>query len=182
MLTDFLACNLRQLPTAPRLAVRALLGLRAGRPLDALARRRMRHDLLAAWGIAHGQRVLGAPTPHAYLQQCKRYVTADVSPQVTADVLLLAGTADHYVPATQLRDQIATLTNARSITARVFTRHEQAHNHCQVGNIALSLQVMLDWLDGLDRRDAHLGPPVRPANSAPGPTPTMVVAGGRTDP
>jgi hypothetical protein len=110
----------------------------------------MRHDLLTAWGIAHGQRVLGTGTPHEYLRQAKRYITADVSAAVTADVLLLAGAADHYVPLTQPRDQIATLTNASSITARVFTRYEQADNHCQIGSIPLSLHVMLDWLGGLD--------------------------------
>jgi hypothetical protein len=49
------------------------------------------------------------------------------------------------------------LAAARSVTARVFTREEQAHNHVQVGNIALSVQVMLDWLDSIGRRDGQLG-------------------------
>ncbi len=39
------------------------------------------------------------------------------------------------------------------MTARVFTRQEQAQNHVQVGNVGLSVRVMLDWLDGLDQRD-----------------------------
>jgi hypothetical protein len=34
---------------------------------------------------------------------------------------------------------------------------EQAQNHVQAGNIALSVQVMLDWLDSMDRRDSHPG-------------------------
>jgi hypothetical protein len=86
-----------------------------------------------------------------------RYVTADVSALVKADVLLLAGAEDHYVPFRQLGDQLNTLTSARSVTARVFTRAEQAQNHVQVGNIALSVRVMLDWLDGLDKRDLRGG-------------------------
>jgi len=86
-----------------------------------------------------------------------RYVTADVSALVNADVLLLAGAEDHYVPFRQLGDQLNTLTAARSVTARVFTRAEQAQNHVQVGNIALSVRVMLDWLDGLDKRDLRGG-------------------------
>ena len=52
---------------------------------------------------------------------------------------------------------IGTLTVARSVTARVFTRGEQAQNHAQAGNIALSVQVMLDWLDSMDRRDKRPG-------------------------
>ena len=157
VLTDFLACNLRQFPTAAGTAVRALLGLRAGRFLDALLRRRMQHDLLADWAVAQGEHVLGVRTPHEYLASLTRYVTADVSALVKADVLLLAGAEDHYVPFRQLGDQLNTLTAARSVTARVFTRAEQAQNHVQVGNIALSVRVMLDWLDGLDRRDLRGG-------------------------
>ncbi len=38
------------------------------------------------------------------------------------------------------------LTSARAVSARLFTTHEHAQNHCQVGNIGLSLQVMLNWV------------------------------------
>jgi hypothetical protein len=68
-------------------------------------------------------------------------------------VLLLAGAEDHYVPIRQLSDQLNTLTNARSVTARVFTRHEQAQSHVQVGNIGLAVRVVLEGLEGLDGRD-----------------------------
>ncbi len=156
VLTDFLAANLRQIPRAVRGTVRALRAVHAGRLLDAVALRRMRRDLLAHWGITHGMRVLGVATPHDYFTGIARFTTADLSAAVRADVLLLAGAEDHYVPTRQLTDQIATLTSARSVTARLFTRDEQAHNHCQVGNIALSVQVMLDWLAGLDERDRHI--------------------------
>jgi hypothetical protein len=93
-------------------------------------------------------------TPHEYLASLTRFVTADVSGQVRADVLLLAGVEDHYVPFRQLGDQLNTLTGARSVTACVFTREEQAQNHIQVGNIASSVRVTLD---GLDERDLRSG-------------------------
>jgi hypothetical protein len=86
-----------------------------------------------------------------------RFVTADVSGQVRADVLLLAGVEDHYVRFRQFGDQLNTLTSAGSVTLCVFTPEEQAQNHVQVGNIALSGRVMLDWLDGLDKRDLRSG-------------------------
>jgi len=49
-------------------------------------------------------------------------------------------------PLSQLDDQIATLTHARSITARVFTEAEHAQNHVQVGNLGLALRVIVEWL------------------------------------
>jgi len=163
VLTDFLACNLRQFPVWPRRVVRMLLRLRAHPLLDILVKRRMRSDLLAEWGVAQGEHTLGVTTPHQYLEELARYTTRDVSKNVLADVLLLAGAEDHYVPFTQLTEQINTLTNARSVSARVFTRAEHAQNHVQTGNIALSVSVMLGWLAGLDERDAKLGDTGSPA-------------------
>jgi len=37
-----------------------------------------------------------------------------------------------------------TLNNARSLTARLFTRKETAQNHCQLGNVGLSVEVIVD--------------------------------------
>ena len=68
---------------------------------------------------------------------------------MTQDVLLLAGSADHYVPLRQLHRQMLALTNARSVTARVFMPAEQAHNHCQIGNIGLAVQVIIGWLESV---------------------------------
>jgi pimeloyl-ACP methyl ester carboxylesterase len=156
ILTDFLAANLRQIPAAARTAVRALRAVHAAPLLDGLVARRARRDLLTSWGITQGEHVLGVSTPHEYFALLAHYRTADVSALVRADVLLLAGAEDHYVPLRQLSDQLNTLTSARSVTTRVFTRHEQAQNHVQVGNLGLSVRVMLDWLDGLDERDHRL--------------------------
>lgn len=99
-----------------------------------------------------GRRECGGPD----LRAIATFNTAEVSGRVRADVLLLAGRDDHYVPITQLHTQLAALTDTRSCTARVFTQAEQASSHCQVGNLGLAVQVILDWLGGLDRRDAAL--------------------------
>ena len=72
----------------------------------------------------------------------------------------MAGEEDHYVPLHQFHDQIKTLTNVRSLTARLFTRAEHAQNHCQIGNLALSLQVIVGWLDATITRDLHVTNPV----------------------
>jgi hypothetical protein len=60
-----------------------------------------------------------------------------------------AGAEDHAVAVHELPEQIATLTHVRSLTARLFTRAEQAQNHCQVGNMGLAFRVIIDWMAGL---------------------------------
>lgn len=66
--------------------------------------------------------------------------------RVTQDVLILTGAEDHFIPLKLHYLQMEALVNASSITGRIFTRDEQAQNHCQVGNIGLALDTMLDWL------------------------------------
>jgi len=65
---------------------------------------------------------------------------------VRQDVLILTGREDHLIPFKMHDMQVKALTNARSITARVFTKEEQAQNHCQIGNIGLALDVMSEWI------------------------------------
>ena len=109
-------------------------------------------DLLTEWALAQGERVMGASTPADLFQTYRQYRTDDVLPLITQDVLLMAGTKDHYIPFPMLADQLLTLTAARSVTARAFTEAEQAQNHCQCGNTGLAIKVILDWLDAFGGR------------------------------
>jgi alpha-beta hydrolase superfamily lysophospholipase len=69
------------------------------------------------------------------------------SDMVKQDVLILTGKEDHLVPFKMHRMQVNALTNAESVTARVFTEEENAQNHCQVGNIGLKLDVARKWIE-----------------------------------
>ena len=64
---------------------------------------------------------------------------------ITQDTLVMAGTADLYT--VYLKEQIEALTNAKSVESRLFTEDEQAHQHCQVGNLKLALDVIIDWIE-----------------------------------
>lgn len=144
---DAFDCNLRQMPTLIRLVLLALLRLKLDVLVNALTRRAARRSLVIGWGLRHAMHVTGTTTPAAYLHAIQHYTTAEISSRVTQDVLLLAGSEDHYVPLAQFHKQIAALTNTRSLTARLFTRAESAQNHCQAGNYGLAFQVITTWLD-----------------------------------
>ena len=111
-------------------------------------------DLLTDWVIGQGERVMGVATPADVFQAWREYRTDDVSSLVTQDVLLMAGSKDHYMPLHMLPDQLMTLTAAHSVTARLFTEAESAQNHCQIGNTGLALKVIFDWLDETGGRKA----------------------------
>ncbi len=75
--------------------------------------------------------------------------------RVHQDVLMLIGEEDHFVPPTMgrwmHRAQVKALTNARSVTDRVFTADEHAANHCQIGNVGLALREMVQWITAHER-------------------------------
>ncbi len=75
------------------------------------------------------------------------YNTTEISEKVEQDVLLLAAQEDHYIPLNQFFEQGKTLKNVHSLTMRMFTKKENAQNHCHVGNIGLSMMVILNWVE-----------------------------------
>lgn len=153
ILTDFSEVTLRQLRPATRLVLGALLTLRARAAVNRLTARAMRTSLVVEWGLRQGMHTTGTFTPYDFLRGTKGYETTSISGGVTQDILLLAGSEDHYVPRSQLARQLDSLTSARSVTARLLTTAENAQNHVHVGNVRLSLQVMAEWMTALDARD-----------------------------
>jgi pimeloyl-ACP methyl ester carboxylesterase len=144
---DLFEAGLSTRPPPLRLALRALLALRAGRMLDRLTRHQMERDPFTRWAVEHGTYVFGLDRPYDYFRRMKEFTTRHVSSRITQDFLLLAGAEDHYMPIEHFHRQARALTNVRSFTGRIFTRKESAHTHCQCGNRGLALRVMLDWID-----------------------------------
>ena len=124
--------------------------------INRLLTRAARQNLTVQWGLRQGMHVMGVATPYDFLRASLQFDTASWSPSIRQDVLLLAGAEDHYVPQGQLAVQIDGLTRTRSLTARLFTAEEQASNHCQLGNIGLALDTMLDWMNRLDASQERL--------------------------
>jgi alpha-beta hydrolase superfamily lysophospholipase len=146
---DALDTTLRQVKPVQRGLLKVLLKLRAAPVVNAIARRVAKKSPIAQWGIETGMHVTGSSSPYGYFQSTKAFVTADVSALIKQDVLLLAGSEDHLVPMAHFYHQIKTLKNARSITARLFTKSDNAQSHCQVGNYGLAFRTIVNWLDAM---------------------------------
>ena len=66
---------------------------------------------------------------------------------ITQDVLILTGRDDHLTPFKMHKKQVKALTNAKSVTAKVFYKNSYAGNHCQIGNMKLNFDTMAEWMD-----------------------------------
>jgi hypothetical protein len=103
---------------------------------------------MASWVVDHLKYITKKTKPldalYIYLQMNEQNIHSELIKQ---DVLILTGRKDHFIPFKMHDMQIKALMNARSVTGRVFTKEEQAENHCQTGNIGLALDTMIDWIE-----------------------------------
>ena len=137
----------RQIGRGVRIPLHALLTARARGIVNAVADWAVARKPVSQWGLQQGMHITGTATPYDFLRSTTAMSTRKISHRVRADVLLIAGADDHYVPLKQLGRQARNLPNARSVTTRIFTADEQASNHCQLGNIGAAARLMNAWLD-----------------------------------
>lgn len=102
-------------------------------------------NLFAKWMVLQGYHIFGIDNLKDYYRTIKKYQTKKFSNRITQDVLILAGEEDLYT--CYFEKQKKALTNARSVEGRIFTKEEHASHHCQVGNIGLALDYIIDWID-----------------------------------
>lgn len=67
--------------------------------------------------------------------------------KIKQDVLFFSGNEDHFIPIKIHKRQLEALVNAKSVTDRIFTKEDHAQNHCQIGNIGLALDTMVNWIE-----------------------------------
>ncbi len=113
-----------------------------------LTLKKMRKDGMHKWSLENLMYISDTETPMDAFDVARQMNAKNLhSELVKQDVLILTGRNDHFIPFKMHRMQIEALTNARSVTAKVFTKETEAHNHCQNGNFGLALRVMADWID-----------------------------------
>lgn len=71
---------------------------------------------------------------------------------INQDVLLVTGENDAFQPPILLHKQNNALVNAKSVSTRIFTKEEQADQHCQIGNLNIVLDEMYDWIEKTTNR------------------------------
>ncbi len=146
VLEDFLGCLSAKLDPGAQKLLSFLMRTRARRTINTLMGGVIRKDEFARWAFGHGMHVSGTSKPYDYLKWVESLTTRPVAHLVDQDFLLLGGAEDHLVPVPQFFSQSGNLPNVRSLTTRLFTDKEHASSHCQVGNLQLAADWIVNWL------------------------------------
>lgn len=115
-------------------------------PFWNIANRAFNKIYFTKWLLQQGYEIYeNVSTPYQYFNHIKQYNTREISSLIKQDVLVLAGESDIYTIYYQ--DQLKALTNAKSVTGRLFTKEENADHHCQIGNLGLVADTMYEWIE-----------------------------------
>ncbi|MCY6369946.1 alpha/beta hydrolase family protein [Clostridium ganghwense] len=104
-------------------------------------------DELVKWGFLHGMYAYEAKTPYEYLKKMDQYQIYNIADKIKQNVLIIGATKDHLIDYRTVGLEINALTNARSITVRIFTEQEHGEAHCNLGNLKLCYDTMINWIE-----------------------------------
>ncbi len=116
-------------------------------PLLAAAKNPLAMNIIAvSWAYRNALWTMGTKDVDETIQACAAYTLAPVADRIRQDVLILAGTEDHFIPLHQTADFEKALVNARSVTTRIFDGPSGGSGHCQCGALTLYHAAVFDWL------------------------------------
>jgi hypothetical protein len=96
--------------------------------------------------------VMGCASPAEFFRKLRDFTLRNITPAYTGDVLLTGSTKDHFVPIEHFFLAAESFAGASSLTTRLFTEADSAEDHCQFGNVKLTLDTMIDWIEQMDNR------------------------------
>ena len=79
-----------------------------------------------------------------------RYSLIGVAGRITADVLIMAGADDHFIPMAQAADFAGAPKAARSVRAIVYDRESGGAEHYQMGAQSLWHADLFDWIASIE--------------------------------
>jgi alpha-beta hydrolase superfamily lysophospholipase len=114
--------------------------------VDAVINAKASGDPGTRWATDNAMWTLGKQHPLDAIDEFQKYSLAGVAQRIHGDVLLMAGTGDHFVPLEQVKQMQEALTSARSVTTKIYDRESGGAEHCQAGASTLWHADLFDWL------------------------------------
>lgn len=151
VLYDGFDCMTKPLPAPVRLLLRFLFKCKARKAINAIITKAMGKSLILDWAVSHGQYITGTKCPYDFYEHLKEHTLRGITKSIDCDVLLLAGENDHYIPQTHFDILMREITNAKSLTGKMFTEAEGGAEHCQIGNHGIAIDYIMKWLNGFSR-------------------------------
>lgn len=119
--------------------------------LNIAMRKAAKKDELIKWGLKHGMYAYEAKSPYEYARKMNDYQMINIADKITQDMLIVGANKDHFIDYKTVGSEIAALKNVRSLTFRLFTEKEEACNHCNCGNVKLTFDTFMNWIEQIKK-------------------------------
>ncbi len=107
---------------------------------------------LVKWNLMHGMYAYDAPDPVGYVKKIRAFTLKGVADKITQDMLIIGGRDDHMIMPKLFHEEYDLLTNVRSLAFYLYTDQDDAGSHCNMGNMRLTLDTMISWIEQINRR------------------------------
>jgi len=114
---------------------------------DGLIRFGMSRSPDLKWAVTNALWTFGLRRPSEVQAAFVPYTLKDVAKDIRADVLILAGARDHFIPLEQVAQFERSLTQARSVSTTIYDEESGGEEHCQDGAVTLWQMTLFDWID-----------------------------------
>ncbi len=114
--------------------------------MNGFYKKMMKDNELVRWNLLHGMYAYDAKTPMEYIDRIRKFTLHGIADKITQDVLVLGAKEDHFINPRLFHEEYDLLTNAKSLTLRLFSEKDDAGGHCNVGNSKKVLDAMISWL------------------------------------
>lgn len=149
VLYDGFDCMTNPFPAVIKPVVKLLFKIRAKGIINAFIKSLMRKEIIVDWAVTHGQYITGTKSPYEFYVHLMKHTLKDHLDDIRCDTLLLAGENDHYIPRSHYSILMDGITNAKSLTGKMFTEAEGGAEHCQNGRPELAINYIINWLNRL---------------------------------
>jgi len=109
--------------------------------------KKAKNDEMTRWGLEHGKYAYQAKDAFDYANSMKNYQVMNIAHLITQDILVVGANRDHFIPWEMCAEELPALKNAKSVTFRLFTDKEDACNHCNCGNVKLTFDTFMNWIE-----------------------------------
>lgn len=147
VLYDGFDCMTNPFPKAIKPIIKWLFNIRAEKIINAIINNLMKKKLMIDWVVSHGQYITGTKSPYEFYIHLMKHTLKDIMSDIKCDTLLLAGENDHYIPQSHYFTLMEGITNAKSLTGKMFTKAEGGAEHCQIGSHELSTNYIVNWIN-----------------------------------
>ncbi|WP_246837573.1 alpha/beta hydrolase family protein [Leptospira bouyouniensis] len=109
-----------------------------------------------SWGLKNARWTFNTKDSNETLIAFRKFTLEGVADKIKQDVLILAGTKDHFIPLNQVEKFQKNLKNAKSVQTIIYDEEFGGAEHCQLGAATLWQADFFEWIKKFEPNNTNV--------------------------